>query len=154
MDPETLKLLVQLAQSMERIQAQNAEYHSLVILAIVLCFAMLIKELFYLARFLRRIFGLTQQGGDPTDLLTLGQAERQIHKHDQSCEIRVGDVAKALTISLDAHFAAMLQELKEVRKKANTQLVLLRDIRAFMLYGQKPVGGQTQIIAIEEENGG
>ncbi len=153
MDPETMKLLLGMMEHLARIAEQTGRYQMLLAVTFVLTLLMLVKEGIYFGRYLKRVMGLTQKTADPTDLATVGHIQQLVAAHERASMERTRTFETDIANSVNAHFMALKEEISQQKKKANATLIILRDLRTFMIYNRKPTSDeQTAIIndAIDE----
>jgi hypothetical protein len=121
----------------------------LIWLAVLLFVLMFIKEAVVISRIIRRYLGLrAHDNGDPLDDVTYGQFTRAMKDAKLEAEARTASVIAELKQSSDLRFNAIDKQLEIARRKDNVMLIILRDIRAWMIYGQKP---KRDLPPLEEE---
>lgn len=114
-------------------------------LAIILFVLMAAKEALMVSRLIRRYMGMNRTNGDPVDDVSLGQFRRRMDTHDEDLDVKLG----VLKDSLIKHFQSIEKSIELASARDSKMLHILRDIRAFIIYGTKP---SREKMEIEEES--
>ncbi len=97
----------------------------------------------------RRLNKSASNGHEPGDSLTFKGFDSGMAKLDGQLAQRTKDAVENVNHETDSRFSALLAEQKTQRKKMNNLLIIMRDMRAFMIYGKMPT---REIIPIEDED--
>jgi hypothetical protein len=118
------------------IAAMDANRHlNYAVLALV--FVMFLKEVFIIARLIRRALGIGMNAIDPLDDLTGGQFIKAMIAHELSQATGRADAVTSIGTSLNAHFTALKALFEKQQKNMNLLLLVQRDVRAYLVYGEK-----------------
>ena len=130
---------------------QIALAHQMFWIFLILVMLMIIEKALVIARLVRRFLGFhgLLNGGDPLDDLTFGQFKSRMDTHENHVASALQQYNSAILDAMVLRHNSIDKQLEIARKKDNTMLIILRDLRAFMVYGKKPASEE---IPIEDHN--
>ncbi len=131
MDTELIKFLAAERQLINLVMALNA----VVIITVVINLGMLLK----------RVFGAARNGSEPYDLVT----NKTLKATDEAAAKRTEGAVKSITDAIDVRFESTMKEYEKQHRKMNVLLIIMRDLRAYMIYHRMPA--TEELPPIEEE---
>jgi hypothetical protein len=134
----------------ELLLEQIALNRQLVWLAIILFILMLGKEALLIGRIIRRHLGF-KANGDALDDVTYGQFTKHMAVARSQANQRTMWAVSQINAKLSQRMNAVDKQLKLVQRKDRIMLIILRDIRAFMIYGRRPTSDLPPIELDEDD---